>query len=61
MNKKKYRQRQNEYDKEHFKNYTVSVSKETYAKMEECIVKGNTNRNRFTNEAIEEKIERETM
>lgn len=59
MNKNKYRETQKKYDNEHFKSYTVSLSKQTYDKMEKCIEKLDTNRNRFTNQAIEEKIERE--
>ncbi len=59
MNKEKYRKRQNEYDKENFRKYTVALKLDIYDEMQSCIDMLKTNRNRFTAEAIEEKIAKE--
>lgn len=65
MTPEEKKQRQNQYkakyDALHMKSFSVKMKKKDYAGLEKHISDIDTNRNRFVNEAIMEKLKRDSL
>lgn len=59
MKPKKQSEYQAKYDAEHMKQYTVKYPIEIYERLEKALAESGMNRNKWTTQAIIEKLERD--